>query len=526
MTCALGHEPTIEAYIGHLVAIYREVYRVLRGDGVSFVVMGDSFASSGVHAAHHANPGLSKASKRGADIYVPKSGLSQGNLMMVPHRLALALQADGWIVRNDCVFAKKAPMPESVAGWRWQRHRIKIGSIKGGAKQGTHPGSRTGIGTTAAEKDTDATVWEECPGCPRCEANNGYILRRGSWRHTRAHEFVFMLTKRMQYWADQEVVREALAESSIARMSQATFHTQTGGPKDYGPKSNRSARKVLENLEKSQGGRNPRSVLCPSSEPFPGRHFAVYPSGLITDLIKATCPAKCCPECGKGWAPVVKRPGKWEGPRDRSGKYAGEEADHGGKDFPGQEWQDWRSKHPDEILGYRPTCECGYEGLQPGDLETISTPTGSRIVKDPSIETGRAGYNRPRGLDEGNRLITRYEQRMYAQQLKSSSHRDKMELEAGSAFAHYIRTDRAGARPAPQKLLKNWVERGWIEWVEVPKGKEPEPVPGTIFDPLMGSGTTALVAIKLGRHYYGAEISPDYVELANERIAEVQTTMF
>ena len=121
---AYGLEPTVNSYVAHTVEILREIRRVLRDDGVVFWNSGDSYASSG---------------KTGLDIYSDKStlcggmvtaenaawkrnrpemklspGLKPKDLCLIPFRVALAAQADGWWVRSDIIWAKPNPMPESV----------------------------------------------------------------------------------------------------------------------------------------------------------------------------------------------------------------------------------------------------------------------------------------------------------------------------------------------------------------------------------------------------------------------------
>lgn len=130
--------------------------------------------------------------------------MTDRQIMMIPARVALALQAWGWYLRSDIIWAKPNPMPESVSD-----------------------------------------------------------------RPTKSHEHLFLLTKNAKYFYDAAAIAEPFAESSIARVSQETFDQQTGGEKDYGPDSNRSARKAtgaeaLSEGETAQfrghvGGRNRRS---------------------------------------------------------------------------------------------------------------------------------------------------------------------------------------------------------------------------------------------------------------------------
>lgn len=124
----LGLEPTLEGYIESMVGVFREVRRVLRSDGTFWLNIGDGFAAQrggtlmpastlaggvggfGPDSSYRGIPRSGKMAHRDARA----QGLKHKDLMMVPARLALALQADGWWLRSEIVWAKKAPMPESV----------------------------------------------------------------------------------------------------------------------------------------------------------------------------------------------------------------------------------------------------------------------------------------------------------------------------------------------------------------------------------------------------------------------------
>jgi len=109
----LGLEPTPEAYIERMVAVFREVRRVLRSDGTCWVNMGDSYAGGG-----RGGQSEEKRSENWQPTYanhgLTPNGLKPKDLCMVPARLALALQADGWWLRSQIVWSKPNPMPESV----------------------------------------------------------------------------------------------------------------------------------------------------------------------------------------------------------------------------------------------------------------------------------------------------------------------------------------------------------------------------------------------------------------------------
>lgn len=108
----LGLERTPEEYVGKLVDIFREVRRVLRDDGTLWLNLGDSYAASGQAGGagkQHTNVGSVNVPVR----QVP-NGLKPKDLVGIPWRVAFALQADGWYLRSDIVWAKTNPMPESV----------------------------------------------------------------------------------------------------------------------------------------------------------------------------------------------------------------------------------------------------------------------------------------------------------------------------------------------------------------------------------------------------------------------------
>ena len=111
---SFGNEPTLKLFVKNMVRIFREVHRVLRDDGTVWLNLGDSYAGGPI-----APPGSKlQAHNRGANDAVGldkrQSGVNEKNLMGMPWRVALALQADGWYLRSDIIWDKINPMPESV----------------------------------------------------------------------------------------------------------------------------------------------------------------------------------------------------------------------------------------------------------------------------------------------------------------------------------------------------------------------------------------------------------------------------
>ena len=117
---AYGLEPTLGEYLDRQVEVFREVRRVLRADGVCWVNMGDAYASNGttgggspIDENRYGTSGNPVRGRLAEDKRVPL-GLKPKDLIGQPWRLAFALQADGWWLRSDCIWAKPNPMPESV----------------------------------------------------------------------------------------------------------------------------------------------------------------------------------------------------------------------------------------------------------------------------------------------------------------------------------------------------------------------------------------------------------------------------
>lgn len=245
----IGREPLLADYIQNLVAIFRECRRVLKSNGNFFLNMGDTYSASG----RGGNPPDPQFTKQGpnAGSYVPSKretfGFKPKDLLMVPHRLAIALQDDGWWVRQDNVWAKPNPMPESV---------------------------------------TDRT--------------------------TRAHEYMFHLTKSETYWYNAEAIKEPAKEVSKARQlrGHSDHHKNVNGAPGQTAHSMHAPRlnvhmgggnfsKRYAGAQPAHGGQshrkayemaNKRSVFTVPVIGFKDAHFATFPPNLIKPFILAGCP--------------------------------------------------------------------------------------------------------------------------------------------------------------------------------------------------------------------------------------------
>jgi site-specific DNA-methyltransferase (adenine-specific) len=185
----IGQEETVDGYVNKMTEVFRAVRRILRDDGTVWLNLGDSYMA----AKNVTPPPQTIGGQRGmpSDFVPPnrrdQRGLKGKDLIGIPWRVALALQADGWYLRQDIIWHKPNPMPESVED--------------------------------------------------RC---------------TRAHEYIFLLSKKPRYYYDHEAVKETTVDATERK--------------------------------------NKRSVWTVNTRGYKGAHFAVYPEDLITPCVLAGCP--------------------------------------------------------------------------------------------------------------------------------------------------------------------------------------------------------------------------------------------
>lgn len=307
----IGLEPTVEEFVQTLVEVFREVKRCLRDDGVLFVNLGDSY-TAGKRTGHGTRQGYKQGTNRASAAKVDQVrpnavDLAQGNKIGVPWRVALAMQADGWILRQDIIWHKPAPMPESITGHRWVRCRKKT-------KNGTPNPSHHGIDVNGYKSHSGdirnvptRPEYEECPGCAKCQETGGYVLRKGAWRPTTSHEYVFMFSKSKSYFADGDGSKEPCSGNAHSRgngLNPKSATVDDSGSRRLQSKQNASFSTAINEIVET---RNIRSVWRIVAEGFKGQHFAVFPTELVRRcLITTVSPGGCCAKCGKQFAPIVR----------------------------------------------------------------------------------------------------------------------------------------------------------------------------------------------------------------------------
>lgn len=373
----MGLEESPELHIQKLVEGFREVRRVLRPDASLFLNYGDKYAGS---PGSGGNPGDKQYTNVGSRRKPINCDLEQGNLLMLPARVALALQADGWILRSDIIWAKAlsfcptysgSTMPESISGTRWERHRVKTGKLvtanfrseRSLDHQSEPNPSKEPTGNKIAE-------WADCPGCKVCEPNGGLVLRKGSGRCTKAHEHLFQFSKGPGYFWDQEAVREEAVTSGDRRFERED-NTQIHG---------RGGTESRKETGQPTSGRNPRDVWCINPQAYKGAHYATYPEKLVEPCIKVATSLKgVCPKCGSQWARILQRATNTEG-RKAAGKNDEEyqRSRVTPRDSEAGDFHDLGTLES-KTLGWRATCSCGLE-------ETVPA-----LVLDPFMGSGCTG---------------------------------------------------------------------------------------------------------------------------------------
>ena len=237
----IGQEQTPEEYISAMVEVFRCVRDVLADDGTLWLNIGDSYAGGGggnYSKGTRNNSGQNITNVRNRPDWLALVGLKQKDLIGIPWMLAFALRADGWYLRQDIIWHKPNPMPESVRD--------------------------------------------------RC---------------TKAHEYVFLLSKSERYYYDQDAVLEPVSPNTHARLSQ-DVQNQIGSTRAHGgSKSNGGMKAVGRKFDPGAGNknnasfdaamaimptkRNRRSVWSIATRPYKGAHFATFPPALIEPCILA-----------------------------------------------------------------------------------------------------------------------------------------------------------------------------------------------------------------------------------------------
>lgn len=278
----IGLEPSPEEYVAKLVEVFREVRRVLRDDGTLWLNLGDSYAndgkwggsSGGKHVtALHGDTGIGRGKVT--------TGLKPKNLIGIPWRVAFALQADGWYLRQDIIWSKPNPMPESVKDRCTQSHEYLFLL----SKSPRYFFNAEAIKEPAAQSSVERLLQDVANQAGSLRANGGSDRPFKAGGRSARDSFKRDGSKRV----------EAIPGQSVGT------HRPERAESDHDIHS-----------------RNKRSVWSVATKPFAEAHFATFPEELIEPCLLAGCPVDGVvldPFLGAGTTAVVaaKLGLAWEG---------------------------------------------------------------------------------------------------------------------------------------------------------------------------------------------------------------------
>jgi len=272
----LGLEKSMHDYINKVVEIFREVKRVLRNDGTLWLNLGDSYASGGRKSR---DPGQSKIhpsfeGENYADGLRPDDppGIKAKDLIGIPWRVAFALQADGWYLRQDIIWAKPNPMPESVRDRCTKAHEYIFLLAKS---------ERYYWDFDAMQEPTNGMVHRRGSKMP-----DGWDSSTGEGGHGSFHKNGREKGKR-DSWNGSEFHTGKTGEHQLGRSSKKRGVTPKSAEPGSGIKANASFHAATVDLVET---RNRRSVWTVATQPYKEAHFATFPQKLIEPCIKAGCP--------------------------------------------------------------------------------------------------------------------------------------------------------------------------------------------------------------------------------------------
>ena len=273
----IGMEENPQDYVQSLVEVFREVWRVLRDDGSLWLNLGDSYSGSG------------------------KGPVSEGSKQK-SNPAACIGSRNGKKMLESCTLK-----PKNLYGIPWR------------------------VALTLQEEGwylRSDIIWSKSSVMPESVGD----------RPTRSHEYLFLLTKKGQYFYDSFAVKEPLLHPN-ASGTYGTKHVHAGNPQ-----YSHSGRSYVPPV----GGRNRRSVWVVNPRPYAGAHFAVYPPELVDPCVKAGTSEKgCCPSCGSPWERLT------------SGDADNIEA------------------HSDILAGWSPTCDCPPQDPIPCTVLDIFSGSGT-----------------------------------------------------------------------------------------------------------------------------------------------------
>jgi DNA modification methylase len=306
----IGQEATPEEFTSRLTEVFREVRRVLRDDGTCWLNLGDSYATGG--GAVGRCPGGGDQGERFLRMghvntqpnRMPIPGLKAKDLVGIPWRVAFALQADGWWLRQEIIWAKPNPMPESVTDRCTKAHEQIF------------------LLTKSRDYFYDADAIKE--------------------------EAAESSKKRLS----QPNLEEQAGSNRVPGKTNGPMKAVFGGRNKHEGYGTRIHSGREDDGAYLEVGANKRSVWTVSTQSYKAAHFSTFPAALIKPMILAgTSERGCCPTCRAPWERITERT---KVTRERPNDYT----KRTGEDGTGNSCANSVAGVSVATTGWQPTCEC------------------------------------------------------------------------------------------------------------------------------------------------------------------------
>lgn len=426
----IGLERTPEEFIAAMVGVFREVRRVLRDDGTLWLNLGDCYATGAGKVGDR--PGGGDRGDAWAGVQGSRGGSTKqqhNSAPMGPMTQPNRMPLPGLKPKDLCGIPWRVALALQADGW-WLRRDV---------------------------------IWHKPNPMPESCTD----------RPTTAHEYVFLLTKRADYFYDATAIREPITSSGGAQFGKAQA---------TGPGANGQAVRRTEEYEKddpTQGGRchalgrNKRSVWTIPTYPYPKAHFATFPPALVEPCVMAGTSEKGC--CAATLSPierVERREDKgWNG-----SKYGERAVAASGGAISGGTARSTLGSGNGKLVGQPQTI---------GWRSTCGAPMAREIAERPARGDYKAKGRKP---------------------IEAASSDSEAALNGDNFYREWQEPQTTG-----WGVTCSCYENELI-------GSPRETVPCTVLDPFAGAGTVGLVCRLLGRSFIGCEVNPAYAEMAMDRI--------
>lgn len=356
----IGSEPTPAAFVEAMVKVFREVRRVLRSDGVLFLNLGDSYSSDEKWGGH--STGKQEYIGQAIDGARERryTGLSGKNLIGVPWRVTLAMQANGWILRSAAPWLKVTAMPESVLDRPTTAHEYVFQFAKTkdywfDAQSVKKPSKTTSIaraerGVSATNKLVDGAPGQ-VPHSVHQPRENVRKQDKGGRQYAGFNDRYDAAPVAMRNRRTTDTFNEAL-DDQITALKEQVAHLE---------------------YVKSNGGvivdGDSIAAFLVNPEASTREHYASFPRKLVEPCVLSSCPDKCCSKCGKPWVRVYERTGA------QTQREQAHQPDNTPTKVDSTGWQPVRQATD----RFEPQCQCGV-GTQPGIVLDPFAGSGTTLV--------------------------------------------------------------------------------------------------------------------------------------------------